>query len=480
MLMLRLLLLSIVIHSAAAQNLPELGDASEATLSSQRERAIGDAIMRDIRQDAALLDDIEVNDYLNKLGTILVARSVDKERNIEFFIIKDATLNAFALPGGYIGVHTGLILAAQNESELAGVLAHEIAHLTQRHLARMISRSKESMLPSLAALAVAILAARSSPQLANAALATAQATSIQSQLDFSREHEREADRVGLNLLNDSGFDPRAMPAFFERFQRAGRVYESSAPNYLRTHPVTTERIADIANRVEGMRYRQVIDTPDFQFVRAKLRAMEGTPQEAVTFFKAGLADKKFSSEAAYQYGLAWASLRDKNFSDAQESLQKLRQIHAPHPLIFNLAAEVALRRGNIAAAKSEYQRGIASFPQHRALVYGLANVLLVNKDPRAALQVLADREAQFRADPGLFELRARGYALSGQSLLEHQALAEASAVRGNYSAAIEHLEIAIKEKTGNFYQLSSAEARLRELRRLEKDAKSQNKRLEAP
>ncbi len=480
MLLLRLLLLGLIIPSAAAQNLPELGDASEATLSSQRERAIGDAIMRDIRQDAALLDDVETNDYLNKLGMTLVGRSVDKERNIEFFIIKDSTLNAFALPGGYIGVHTGLILAAQNESELAGVLAHEIAHLTQRHLARMISRSKESMLPSLAALAVAILAARSSPQLANAALATAQATSIQSQLDFSREHEREADRVGLSLLNDSGFDPRAMPAFFERFQRAGRVYESSAPNYLRTHPVTTERIADIANRVEAMRYRQVIDTPDFQFIRAKLRAMEGAPQEAVNFFKAGLADKKFSSEAAYRYGLAWASLRDKNYSDAQEALQKLRQLHAPHPLIFNLAAEIALRRGNVAAAKTEYQKGLASFPQHRALVYGFANALLINKEPRAALLALSAREEQFRPDAGLFELRAKAYALSDQPLLAHQALAEASALRGNYTAAIEQLEIAIRAKSGTFYQLSSLEARASEFRRLEKEAKAQSKRLEVP
>lgn len=478
MLILRLLPLVLFISSVSAQNLPELGDASEATLSSQRERVIGDAIMRDIRKDAALLDDTEVNDYLNKLGAALVARNVEKDRSIEFFIVKDATLNAFALPGGYIGVHTGLILAAQNESELAGVLAHEIAHLTQRHLARMISRSKESMLPSLAALAVAILAARSSPQLANAALATAQATSIQSQLDFSREHEREADRVGLSLLNDAGFDPRAMPAFFERFQRAGRVYESSAPNYLRTHPVTTERIADILNRVEAMRYRQVVDGPDFQLIRAKLRSLEGTPQEAANFFKAGLVEKKFSSEAAYRYGLAWALLRVKNYQEAEDHLQKLRQLHLPHPLIFNLAAQIKVSKGDIAAAKTEYQKGLAGFPQHRALVYGYANALLLNKEARAALKLITEGADHFSPDAKLYELRARGYALSEQTLLEHQALAEASALRSNYGAAIEQLEIAIKAKSGNFYQLSSIEARLRELRRMEKEAKTQEKTLE--
>lgn len=474
--LLRLLLLAFFsVSSVNAQNLPELGDASEATLSAERERALGETIMRDIRKEVTLLEDTEINDYLNKLGATLMTSGRDRGQRVEFFVIKDSSLNAFALPGGFIGVHTGLILAAQSESELVAVLAHEIAHITQRHLARMISRSKEALIPSLAALAVAILAARSNPQLASAALATAQATSIQSQLDFSREHEREADRVGLNLMDAAGYDPRAMPTFFERFQRAGRVYDSAAPSYLRTHPITTERVADVLNRVENLRYRQVLDSADFQLIKAKTRALEGTPSAAIDFFSVGLQDKKYSSEAAYRYGLAWAYLLGKKADLAEQQLGEVRQRYAAHPLLYTLAGEIKLRRGDLTAAKMEFQKGLKLFPQHRALAYGYAQALIDSNNPREALVVINEALTRGVPDAKLYELQANAHTRVGVPLLAHQALAEAYAVRGNFPAAIEQLELAKKNSRGSFYQLSSVEARLRELRRLEEEAKRAKK-----
>lgn len=262
---------------ATADDLPNLGDVSQNAMSPLEENKLGEQIMLDIRQDPSYFDDPEVTEYLNNLGYRLVSASPDNTLDFHFFTIRDNTLNAFALPGGYIGVHTGLIVAAQSESELASVLAHEIGHVVQHHLARMLARQQQNTLPTMAALAVAVLAARSNPQVSQAAMATAQAASVQTQLDFTREHEREADRVGLQILSKAGFDTRAMPAFFERLQRASRLYENNAPTYLRTHPLTSERIADIDNRVAEMPYKQVRDSLDFQLLRAKLHALFTPP-----------------------------------------------------------------------------------------------------------------------------------------------------------------------------------------------------------
>lgn len=185
----------------------------------------------------------------NRIGHKLAAVSNNPGLDFDFFVVSDSTLNAFALPGGYIGVHTGLLLAAQTESEFASVLGHEIAHVTQRHIAQIVGKQSQSAMLMMASLLVAVLAARSNSDVSQAAIAAGQAGAIQSQLGYTRSFEREADRVGLETLESAGFDVRGMPGFFERLQRATRMYENNAPAYLRTHPLTTERIADMENRV---------------------------------------------------------------------------------------------------------------------------------------------------------------------------------------------------------------------------------------
>lgn len=206
--------------AAMAEGLPDLGESSQSDLSPQMERKIGETAMRDIRKrESSYLEDAELSGYLNDLGTRLEAGMPEVHQDFEFFALRDPTLNAFAIPGGFIGVHTGLILAAQSESELAGVLGHEMAHVTQHHIARLVGQQKQVGLMSLAALAVAILAARSNSDLSQAVVATGTAASIQSQLNFTRDFEREADRIGIQSLQAAGFDARAMAAFFERLQR---------------------------------------------------------------------------------------------------------------------------------------------------------------------------------------------------------------------------------------------------------------------
>lgn len=466
-----LLALGAFLPHALASELPDLGEAAQAVLSPQQERRIGESIMNDIRRSSDLVDDAEVADYLNTLGARLVSHSQEASRSFEFFVLNDSTLNAFALPGGYIGVHTGLILSAQSESELASVLAHEIAHVTQRHLARVIAGTQKNALTSLAALAVAILASRSNPQMASAAIATAQATSVQSQLDYTREHEREADRIGLQILGQSGFDSHAMADFFERLQKYGRLYENNAPIYLRTHPLTTERIADVQNRVESLPYRQVPDSLDFQLVRAKLEAGQASPRQAIKFFEAALGEKKYSNESAQHYGLAAALLRAKEYVRAENELALARKSAGQHPMFDALAVQIKVAGGQPGAALESCRAGLKQYPHHRALIYTCAETMLQNGLPQEALNRVSGELNARGGDSRLYLLQAQSYAALGKTVQQHRALAESFMFQGNLAEAIVQLQIALKTKEGDFYQLSMAEARMRQLRELEKEAR---------
>ena len=333
-------------------------------------------------------------------------------------MVRDPQINAFALPGGYIGIHTGLLLAAQSESEVAGVVAHEIAHVTQRHIARMISQQGQSQLMSMAAMAVAILAARSNSQVAEAAMAFGQAGVMQSQLNFTRDNEREADRVGVQLLDGAGFDPRGMASFFERLQRATRVYEGGAPAYLRTHPLTFERIGDIQGRVEQMPYRQVPDSLEFQLIRAKLRAENDTPREAIAFFEASLGDRKFLSETATRYGLVASLIRARDYERAKRELVPLRKTASP--IIENLACRIPDAAGDAAQALACYQAARRLYPNPRALFYGHVEQLLRLRQPAEALKLIDTRLQTQSDEPRLYQLQAQAYAAQGSSLLQHR------------------------------------------------------------
>ena len=492
------LLPALIAGSALAAELPDLGDASRTTISPRQERELGLRIMSQIRADPSYLDDAEVAGYLTSLGSklILGSREAHPDQEFEFFAVQDASINAFALPGGFMGFNTGLIITAQSESELAGVMAHEIAHVTQKHLARMIAGQKYSMLTSLAGAALAILAARTNPQAGQAVLVASQARQIQSQLDFTREHEKEADRIGLNILVSAGLDPNGMSAFFERLQRAGRFHENGAPSYLRTHPITYERIADIENRTHDMPYRQVPDSLDFQLVRAKLRASLDNPGDAVERFESVLRDKRYTNEAVERYGLINALLRDRDYSRAEKELAQLyedlqsgaldeklqnhdlgktirieRKTGPSSPMIDTLAARVKLATGQVIEALEIYQAALQIYPQYRALIYDYADALIRNGKPDAAVNFI-NRQLQYTPnDTRLFALQARGYEALGDAMSQHRSQAEVYTRQGNYSGAIEQLQIALKAGDGDFYKMSSIEARLRELRVMDAEHK---------
>ena len=348
---------------ALPEGLPDLGESAQADLPPLMEKRIGESIMRDIRlREPSYLDDPEIDAYLNRLGRKLTAQSEVPGQDFEFFALRDATLNAFAMPGGYIGVHTALIMAAQSESELAGVLAHEISHVTQRHLARMVNKQSQGQMAALLSLAVAILAARSNPDVALGAAVAGQAAGLQQQLNYSRDFEREADRLGLQVLEKAGYDIRGMGTFFERLQKFGRLYENNAPGYLRTHPLTTERIADMDNRIQARPYRQVPDSMEFLLVRAKLKAQQGTAQDAVVDFETQVNERKSVSEPASRYGLALAYLRDKRFAAAEGQIGELRRLKAASPMIEVLAADLRSKQNDVTGAMKILREAVVRYP----------------------------------------------------------------------------------------------------------------------
>ncbi|MCL2344368.1 MAG: M48 family metalloprotease [Desulfobulbus sp.] len=457
---------ALALQPLCADELPELGDAASNDLSPQMEKQIGRQIMNDIRtSEPAYLDDSDVEGYLNTLGSKLVAASADPGLGFTFFAIADPSINAFALPGGYIGVHSGLILTAQTESELAGVMAHEIAHVTQRHIARQVFQSRHLSMASMLAMGLALLAARSNSQVAGGTIAATQAGLASAQLAFSRNFEREADRLGFDTLRKAGFDVRGMAVFFGSLQKATRLYENNATAYLRTHPLTGERLTDMQNREMDVQYRQVPDSAEFQLVRAKLRAMQGTPVEAVNDFKRLLDERKFTAEEATRYGLAYALFRARDWAAAEEQIQKARGVKAAEPMIERLYADIRLARGDTAGGLAVYRQAIQRSPRHQGLLDGYAQALLAARRFDEALR-FADAQLQWQPDSTRYRrVRAAAHAGLGHEAQQHQELADVFALQGQTQAAIEQLELAQKAGDANFYVMSAIDARLRELKR---------------
>jgi predicted Zn-dependent protease len=455
--------------AAVAQSLPDLGDESQSMLSPASERKLGEQVMLQIRASGAYLDDPEVNDYLNELGHRLVAVGVDGRQDFAFFAIGDPSINAFALPGGFIGVHTGLILLAQSESELASVLAHEVAHITQHHLTRMAARQQRSMLLSLAALAVALAASRSKSSsagdAAQAAVASAQALAIQSQINFTREHEYEADRIGFQRLNAAGFDVSAMAGLMRRLQRASQFADSAAPSYLRTHPVTYERVAEAESRAANQPYRQIPDSLDFHMVRALIRSYMGTDREAVAYFDAAIAERKYNSEVATRYGLVASLLRAKSYARAKAELARLEKMAPAHPMIDAMAGHVLMESGDLAGAIARFESALASYPNKLQLVYDYPDALLKAKRARDAATFIERQLVRFPGDGRLHRLAAQAYADLGARMQQHRHQGEYYAWRGDLRSAVVQFELASKAGDGDFYQSSVVETRLRALRK---------------
>jgi predicted Zn-dependent protease len=463
----------------SGQNLPILGDTERESLSPLLERKVGEQIMRDLRRDSDYLDDAPLLDYLNNFGSALLASTPDArgEANYDyfFFAVRDPMLNAFALPGGFIAVHSGLMLAAQNESELASVMSHEIGHVSQRHIARMLGKQKQDALIPLAAILLAVLAARSSPDAASAMMMGGQGLAIQRQLNFSRDAEREADRVGLQILRDANFDTTGMIAFFRRLQSAGRSYGDNVPAFLRSHPLTSERIADITARTQDYPYKQRADSLDFNLIRARVRVLQDTSsngmRDAAAFFETQLRQKSAMQVASGKYGLATIALRESSYPKALALLQESRAALPPStvlqsPLFANLSIEIRLAAGQHALAIRDADVARGHFPLSRSIARQYAQALLAAGRNEDAVFYLRDQASLYRQETQLLDLLAQAYAAQGRLALQHLALAEVHALGGTLPAALEQLTIARNAPDASFYDQAMIDARERELQSL--------------
>jgi predicted Zn-dependent protease len=297
-------------------------------------------------------------------------------------------------------------------------------------------------------------------------------------LDYTREHEREADRVGLTIMDRAGFDTRAMASFFERLLRANRLNEfKGAPSYLRTHPLTTERIAEIQDRIEGTATRMVPDSLEYRLTKAKLRAMAASPSEAVALFRNMLAERTIVRPREEVYGLAYALRRAREFDEAWKTLAPLREGQPPQPAFDLLAGQILTEWGKTGDALAVYRTALKTNPRTRGLVYGYLDLLLQTGNARDVAADLGERLRTTQDDWKLYEIQARAYSSLNKPVAQHRAQAESYYRHGNLSAAVDQLELAVKMRTNDFYEMSSAEYRLREMRALLENERAAEKAL---
>ena len=450
--------------AAPAQNrLPDFGDASSASLSPADEREIGALLMRQIRAQLPVIDDPEIEDYIQSLGYKLVSSGAWGSSDFYFFVLADPVVNAFAIPGGYIGINSGLITSTESESELASVVAHEIAHVTQRHIARAISASEKTQYATIAAIVAGLLIGLASPEAGQATVAGAGAASAQSQINFTRANEKEADRVGIQMLASAGFDPRAMPTFFEKLDLASRYY-TRPPEFLSTHPVTTSRIADSRSRAEQYPYRQYPDSESYRLTRAKLRVMTtSSPARLLSQFESKLQENRKVERESALYGRALVLGELGKNDRAIEELRKLSSAH-PERVRFRVAlAEQEMAADQPKRALATYRDAYSLFPDSKQLVRGYVDALIRDGQGRAALAVLDDYSRIYSKDAALYWLQAEAYRQTGKAKNSRMALAEHYYRSGELDAAIHQLQLAANEPGGDFYQNSRLDARLREL-----------------
>jgi len=443
-------------------NLPSLGGSS-SVISELEEKKLGREFIRRARRSMDFVSDPELTRYIERLGQKLAASGDEPQSEFRFYLIRNSALNAFAVPGGHIAVNTGLIMATEAEGELASVIAHEIAHVTQHHLARMIEGSQGEGLKILGAIAAAILLGGEAGQ---AAVVAANASAIENRLEYSRSFEREADGIGIQALARAGYDPRAMPAFFERLQRWARVYESGAPEFLRTHPLTMDRIADSRVRANNYARREAPDQSDFYHARAKIRAVfADDPGGAAAQFAANLESGEYENETAERYGYALALSAAGRYDQALEVIDSLAADH-PDSIRHRTA------QANIMVEAQRYDEALELFgtlheqwPGDQALNLYYASALIQAGRPAEAKRILRRLLIDNGEDALVYSLLARAEGEMGNSLRAHQNLAEHHYLRADLREAYRQLKLAEKYAGDSEYARASIEARMEDIRR---------------
>ncbi|ONP07815.1 peptidase M48 [Burkholderia cenocepacia] len=478
-----------------ALELPDLGDGSGGALTPRAERRLGERVMREVRRDPDYLDDWLVRDYLNALAARLAAAAAryigGYAPDFDLFPVRDPQINAFSMPGGFIGINSGLVVTTQTESELASVVGHEMGHVLQRHIARMIGASEKTGYTALATMLLGVLAgvlARSG-DLGSAIAMGGQAYAVDNQLRFSRSAEREADRVGFQLLAGAGYDPYGMPGFFERLDRAS-MGDAGVPAYARTHPLTGERIADMEDRARRAPYRQPRQSAEYGFVRARLRVLQNRAPTDISAearrMQLEIDDRTAPNVAANWYGIALANTLLGQYDAADKALASARSAFdarerrdddpaTSSPSLDVLAADLARRAGRTDDAVRLSALAQRRWPaSHAAIVAHLQALIAARRFAEA--QTLARAQAKTDPEqPDWWDYLAKSSDGKGDVLARRRALAEKLALDGAWPSAIRQLKEARDAKDVSFYEQSIIGARLLEFEARYKEERDDEK-----
>ncbi len=460
-------LLAVLVPLAAAgaptDNLPDFGTPADQALSKDREVQLGRSVMLQLRNAGAVIDDPQLTEYIGTLGSQLSSHANNGDYQFNFFVVNDSQINAFALPGGFVGVNSGLLLATENESELAGVLAHEVSHVTQRHIARSIYDSQHTSIVSMAAMLAALVlgAATNMPSDAVQGVVTAsQAMAAQRQLNFSRANEAEADRVGMEVLASTGFDPNGMASFFEKLSKRYGSTTEYVPEILQTHPVTTNRIAEARSRARQLPAVQHTDSIGYALAKARLRVLEApTPEAALTIFQA----KGDSKAPEDRYGLALAEMR---ISLNDQAEQGFRDLAAQYPAIVAYRigqAEALMASGSTDSAMKIYAEATRLSPRNVPLTISYAEALIKAGRAAEAHKLLLDLLNNVEPTPEQLRLIARAANAEGDVGNAYFYMSYYYASIGNLRAAIGQVRLALESPNVDAVDHARFDARLKQL-----------------
>jgi predicted Zn-dependent protease len=432
------------VYSAQNKNqLPEF-TAGFTALSIDKERQIGEAILKQLRATEPLINDPVLSEYLNNLGNELVKHAQNVNYSFRFFIVNKNEINAFAFFGGNVVVNTGLITLADTESELASVLAHEISHVTQRHLARRLDEQNRTSSLTYAGVISSVLLTLINPSVGIAALQTTMAASQQASINYTRGNEKEADRVGIQLLANTGFDPQGAPDFFSKMSEKFR-YASKQPAMLLTHPLSDDRITDARLRAHQFQAKILPPSLNFELAKARINARysSNAPTENIALFKAWLERKQYKRIEAAEYALALAYFEDKQYQTALNMLEKLHQDDPKNLFYVDALSDVYIALKHFDSAIDMLSKLNNLMPNNQVVTLNYANVLQEAKQYQQAQILLEDF---LLLNPEHFvarDLLTTVYQKQEKTALMHASKAEVFALLGGYDRAIDELQTAL-------------------------------------
>ena len=438
-----LVFISVPQISLADSNLPNIGDPSNLELSPTKEVELGRILVAEIRGHLPVSNDPELSQYIYSLGTRIISGGLNSNFPFTFLLVLDPNINAFALPGGIIVINNGLFTLAQQESEIASVLAHEIVHVTQRHIARNFGNAKSLSVVSALTFLGSILATAYSSKLGQAAIITSQAGIQQTKLAYSRSFEKEADRIGMQLLVSANIDPQGMPMFFERLNKHTQLNRGETPEFLSSHPLTSRRISESKVRANQHQGDYTTNTIHFDYARARAVSLSTNPAQIIDHFgKTGKSSGHLSDTDNYAYAIALS--RSGKYKQAIQQLKKI-----PFDADNELTIKLAMAQVNIAAGQADQARiSLESlgqiYPNNLSVIYYLASSLIAENQARLALQKLDRLSSTGQQNPAVDKLKAKAASKTSMPWRSHESLSDFYAAHGQYGAAMEQIQLSLR------------------------------------